>query len=143
MGYYRTYRNRFFLVCIVCCLIMSAVVPASLRADDGITALLESIPDPTPIPVIQGRGHITPFLRTEVYGVYGIVTAMRPGHGYFIQNPVPDDDPGTSEGLYIRSRKAAGIEPGDLIAVDGKIKEYYPGGQSSGGLSVTQLSSLR
>lgn len=74
-------------------------------------------------------------------GVPGIVTAVRTtgSKGYWIQDPAPDTDPATSEGLFVYTGSAAPtVSVGDSVLVSGKVTEYYPG---TGTQSVTELGS--
>ena len=103
------------------------------------TAALEGVGGLTLISEIQGNGHVTPYERTKVEQVPGIITAILPTQGFFMQNPIPDDDVGTSEGIFIKYRKTQTIAVGDLVLVAGRVEEYYPGGESSGGLSYTRI----
>src|SRR5215207_9728700 len=68
---------------------------------------------------IQGAGHISPLANTEVSGVTGVVTAVREG-GFFMQDAAPDDDPRTSEGIFVSTTTAtADVSPGDSVRVGG------------------------
>lgn len=87
---------------------------------------------PSRIHDVQGAGHISPLADTRVE-VPGVVTAVS-SQGYWIQDPHPDDDPRTSEGIYVFQGK--GVAAGDAVTVTGDVKEYRP---SSAGLSLTEL----
>lgn len=93
------------------------------------------------IPQIQGAAHRSPLEGTQVVGVTGVVTAVSK-NGFWMQSQTPDDDPATSEGLFVFTRSAPTAVPGDLVEVAGTVGEYRPGG--SGGtmnLSTTQITS--
>ena len=62
---------------------------------------------------IQGRGHVTPFLRQDVEDVQGIVTAVTLGTGFYMQCPEPDDDPATSEGIFVDTLRRLDVAVGD------------------------------
>ncbi|MDI2126842.1 endonuclease/exonuclease/phosphatase family protein [Yinghuangia seranimata] len=104
-------------------------------------------PDPTPsarIHDIQGPGRLSPLKGTQVSAVPGVVTAVRDfgsARGFWIQDPTPDNDPRTSEGVFVftgsASPKAA---VGDAVAVTGKVEEYYPGAADSNGQSLTEVT---
>src|SRR5262249_62320217 len=49
---------------------------------------------------IQGRAHVSPLKGRLVSGVPGTVTATR-SNGYYLQDPDPDADHPTSEGLFV------------------------------------------
>jgi uncharacterized protein len=93
------------------------------------------------IPEIQGAAHISPFngqaVRTD-----GIVTVKRPS-SFYLQNPTPDGDATTSEGILVfGSAAAAAVSVGHAVRVRGNITEFRPGG--TGGvdnLTITQIGS--
>ena len=92
---------------------------------------------------IQGHTRISPLAGQRVSGVTGIVTGVRDygARGFWMQDPVGDGDRRTSEGLFVYTGSAPGVEPGDEVSVAGTVTEYYAGGEEAGGQSVTQLSS--
>ncbi|MGW2819837.1 endonuclease/exonuclease/phosphatase family protein [Streptomyces sp. NPDC001443] len=90
---------------------------------------------------IQGTTRVSPLKGQSVVGVPGVVTAVRTtgSKGYWIQDPTPDADPATSEGLFVFTGSAAPtVSVGDSVLVSGKVTEYYPG---TGTQSVTELGS--
>ncbi|MCK4515921.1 MAG: hypothetical protein KAU31_11725, partial [Spirochaetaceae bacterium] len=95
------------------------------------------------ISVIQGAGHVSPFRRENVENVAGIVTAVGPGNGFYMESPQPDDDPNTSEGIYVEGYRLPPLSPGDLVHVSGRVAEEYPGGPSSGSLPITKILRAR
>ncbi|WP_420707747.1 lamin tail domain-containing protein [Streptomyces sp. NRRL F-5135] len=112
-------------------------------------------PSPTPSPGdtapgdvrihdVQGAKRLSPYAGKSVTNVPGVVTAVRStgsSRGFWFQDPEPDDNPATSEGLFVFTGSATPqVKPGDSVLVSGKITEYYPGGQNSGSQSVTELS---
>ena len=88
---------------------------------------------------IQGRGHVTPYLRQEVEGVRGIVTAVTLGTGFYMQCPEPDDDPGTSEGIFVDTTTRLDVAVGDLVSVSGRADEQYTVSAGRGDLPITVL----
>lgn len=94
---------------------------------------------------IQGAAHISP-LEGDIVETQGIVTAVG-NNNFYIQSETPDDDDATSEGLlvYVGSTPVdtAGTEiaVGDLVKVIGTVTEYFPGGESSGNLSTTEITN--
>lgn len=52
-----------------------------------------------------------------------------------------DDDPATSEGLFVFTSDSPTVDVGVLYSVTGEVSEFIPGGDDSGGLSVTQISA--
>jgi predicted extracellular nuclease len=111
-------------------------------------------PTPTPTPTdttpgslrihdIQGTTRISPQNGQTVTNVPGVVTGVRStgSKGYWIQDPEPDQNPATSEAVFVFTGSATPlVKVGDSVLVSGKVSEYYPGGKSSGAQSVTELS---
>lgn len=89
---------------------------------------------------IQGRTHISPYKDNFVKWVPGIVTGRRlfpttpTVVELYIQNPWPDRDDRTSEGLYVTTTESATIQVGDFIVIkNGLVEESklnYPSGSS-------------
>ena len=90
---------------------------------------------------IQGAAHLS-----AVDGILvvtqGIVSAVG-GSGFYLQDPQGDDDLATSDGIYVYTAAAPGVAVGDAVTVTGTVDEYRPGGNSSGNLSITELTSPR
>jgi predicted extracellular nuclease len=91
----------------------------------------------TKIRDIQGKGHTSPLEGKEVNNIRGVVTAAE-NKGFYMQDPNPDSDNKTSEGIYVYM-KNHGASVGDLVFVDGEVSEYGYNGK----LSVTQLKAVR
>nr|WP_255293000.1 endonuclease/exonuclease/phosphatase family protein [Streptomyces niveus] len=112
-------------------------------------------PTPTPSPTdttpgelrihdIQGSTRISPQAGKSVTNVPGVVTAVRVSgsRGFWIQDTEPDNDPATSEGVFVFTGSSAPqVKAGDSVLVSAKVTEYYPGGQSSGSQSLTELTA--
>jgi uncharacterized protein len=108
-------------------------------------------PPPPPPPTfaihdIQGTTHLSPLDGTRVQ-TSGIVTAVRAfgsARGFWMQDPVPDANPVTSEGILVftGSTTPAGVQPGDALTVTGTVDEFYPDAApaSSVMLSMTELT---
>jgi predicted extracellular nuclease len=86
---------------------------------------------------IQGAGHVSPWDR-ETVRTRGIVVATT-ARGFYLMSDEPDDDPATSEGIYVETIRRPSVEPGQLVELEGRIGEDYPGGRSSGNLPITTL----
>ena len=90
---------------------------------------------------IQGAAVTSPYAGKQVTGVPGIVTAVS-STGFYLQDPTPDSDPNTSEGIFVFTDKAGSAVVGDSVTVAGSVSEYRPGGTADpDGLSVTELDS--
>lgn len=92
---------------------------------------------------VQGAGHASPLVGRQVIGLSGIVTAVS-ARGVWLQDPQPDDDPATSEALFVRLQPPrAGevpLEPGDAVEVDGRVEEFVPPNRAEQ-LPLTQLEA--
>jgi predicted extracellular nuclease len=81
-----------------------------------------------------------------VTGVPGIVTGVRgtgDSRGYWIQDPTPDTNAATSEGIFVYTASAAiTVAAGDSVLVAGRVSEFYPGGApaTNSALSVTEIA---
>jgi predicted extracellular nuclease len=96
---------------------------------------------PTRIHEIQGASHTSPLVGKRASRTPGIVTA-RTSNGFYFQDPDPDGDPETSEGLFVfGSSAAAGVAVGDSVEVSGNIAEFRPGGSSTANLTTTEITS--
>jgi predicted extracellular nuclease len=91
---------------------------------------------------IQGAGHISPKAGTLV-ATGGIVTALRlsSGRGFYLQDPAPDVDDATSEGIFVFTSIAPSVAVGDQVMVIGTVAEFRPGGSGSANLTTTEITS--
>ncbi|MEU3199716.1 MULTISPECIES: endonuclease/exonuclease/phosphatase family protein [unclassified Streptomyces] len=93
---------------------------------------------------IQGDTRTSPYAGEQVTDVTGIVTGVRTygsSRGFWIQDPAPDADPATSEGVFVFTGSAPqGVAVGDAVTVSGTVTEYVPGGTSSGNQSLTEIT---
>lgn len=79
---------------------------------------------------VQGNGAISPFAGAGVI-TSGVVTA-RKSNGFFMQDPVPDADPNTSEGIFVFVGGTPAVAVGDAVTVTGTATEFF---------NLTQISS--
>ena len=110
--------------------------PDTMEADYAFSF----ITGPTFIHDIQGASHLSPLNGMLVKNVNGIVTAKRSA-GFYMQDPNPDSDPATSEGIYFYTGSAPSVSVGDAVQVAGTVKEYRAGGASSTNLTITELDN--
>ncbi|MFE8015363.1 endonuclease/exonuclease/phosphatase family protein [Streptomyces antibioticus] len=92
---------------------------------------------------IQGTTRTSPYAGQAVTDVAGIVTGVRTygsSRGFWIQDPNPDADPATSEGVFVFTSSAPKVAVGDAVTVSGTVTEYVPGGAASGNQSVTEIT---
>lgn len=108
-------------------------------AESTQTPQATSIPQGIKINQIQGTAHRSPLDGKTVENVYGIVTAKR-GDGFYMQNPDPDDDIATSEGIFVAIRGVPRMQIGDAILVKtASVREFNPAGIGENSLTITQL----
>ncbi|MER7184949.1 endonuclease/exonuclease/phosphatase family protein [Streptomyces hyaluromycini] len=92
---------------------------------------------------IQGTTRISPYAGQKVTDVPGIVTATRTygsSRGFWLQDPTPDDNPATSEGVFVFTSSTPKVAVGDSVTVTGTVSEYVPGGASTGNQSLTEIT---
>jgi predicted extracellular nuclease len=77
---------------------------------------------------------------SNVSDVRGVVIA-KGSNGFWYQDPCPDIDPATSEGLFVYTSQAPNVQVGDEVAVNGKVTEFRPGGSTTANLTITELTS--
>ncbi|MEU7055531.1 endonuclease/exonuclease/phosphatase family protein [Streptomyces sp. NPDC046197] len=92
---------------------------------------------------IQGTTRTSPYAGQKVTDVTGIVTGVRTygsSKGFWMQDPNPDDNPATSEGVFVFTSSTPKVAVGDSVSVTGTVSEYVPGGTASGNQSVTEIT---
>ena len=102
--------------------------------EESNTISLFNFTPPTRISDVQGAGHLSPLVG-ETVTVSGIVTGVG-FQGYYLQDPIADDNPATSEGIFIATAGTPTVNVGDEVSVTGLVEEDIPG---TGNLSVTQI----
>ncbi|WP_018567643.1 endonuclease/exonuclease/phosphatase family protein [Streptomyces sp. PsTaAH-124] len=118
-------------VCSAAAVTQMIVLPAPAHADS------------VRIHDIQGTTRISPYAGRQVSDVAGIVTGVRTygaSKGFWMQDPHPDADPATSEGVFVFTGSAPKAAVGDSVTVTGTVSEYVPGGTSSGNQSITEIT---
>ncbi|MFJ6380921.1 endonuclease/exonuclease/phosphatase family protein [Kitasatospora sp. NPDC092039] len=135
-------------------LLRAALIPASLAASLVLVPLpvanaaAPATPAPTeagPLRIhdVQGGTRISPQAGKPVTGVPGVVTGVRAygsSKGFWIQDPNPDADPATSEGVFVFTGANPTVKVGDSVLVSGKVTEYYPN-FNGGSQSLTEISA--
>jgi predicted extracellular nuclease len=95
---------------------------------------------PVRIHDIQGAAHTSPLAGQSVSGVVGIVTAKL-SNGFYMQDPSPDGDDATSEGIFVFTSTLPTVNVGDAVQVSGTVSEFRPGGPSSANLTTTEIGN--
>jgi predicted extracellular nuclease len=98
-------------------------------------------PGPLRIHDIQGSTWKSPAAGTHVTNVPGIVTALRTAssRGFWMQDATQDDDPATSEGIFVFTSSPPEVAVGDSVLVSGTVSDFYP---LSSGETVSTTSNL-
>jgi uncharacterized protein len=106
------------------------------------TASIPPPPDPgvpgLRIHDIQGAAQVSPRVGVKVADVPGVVTTVS-RNGFWFQDPVPDADPATSEGLFTFTGGAPTAAVGDAVTVTGTVAEFRAGGAATN-LTTTELT---
>jgi len=92
------------------------------------------------IPQIQGAAPKSAYANT-VQTTEGVVTA-KVGSGFFIQDARGDDNPATSDALFVFGA-GAGVAVGDLVRVTGTVTEYTPTGATRSYTELTNATASR
>ncbi|GGN68285.1 hypothetical protein GCM10011579_041600 [Streptomyces albiflavescens] len=127
----RTARIGALTVAAVCSTLSAVVLTTPAHADT------------VHIHDIQGTTRISPLAGQKVTDVAGIVTGVRTygsSKGFWFQDPNADDNPATSEGVFVFTSSTPKVAVGDSVTVSGTVSEYVPGGASSGNQSLTEIT---
>ncbi|MFG2756144.1 endonuclease/exonuclease/phosphatase family protein [Streptomyces wuyuanensis] len=127
----------------VAAVVASALAAGLLAGSSSAAADAENADTAVRIHDIQGTTRTSPLIGRQVADVEGIVIGVRTygsSRGFWIQDPQADDDPATSEGLFVFTSSTPTVATGDAVKVSGTVGEYVPGGLSSGNQSITQIS---
>lgn len=130
------------------------------RQPNAVLTILNDDPSPVAIHTIQGTGHRSTLIGTTVGNVQGVVTGIistGSSRGFYMQDPNPDNDPGTSEGIFVFMgttwTNPQGLVAGQSVQVAGRVDEFRPGGNANNlttteinttvsGSSVTKIASI-
>jgi hypothetical protein len=107
----RSYQPIAFLL-----LLALLIAPARSRADQQY--------EPTPLYRIQGDGLVSPLAERWVDAV-GVVTGLT-ANGFYLQDPVGDGNPATSDGLFVYTHQPPTVQPGECVLVQkALVTEFY------------------
>ena len=109
--------------------------------NSGIPAGGGTEPGPLRIHDIQSASWVSPQAGNTVSNVPGVVTTLRTKStkGFWMQDPNPDANAATSEGIFVFTSSAPTVAVGDSVLVSGKVSDFYP---LSSGESVSSTSNL-
>lgn len=88
---------------------------------------------------IQGPGHVSPEAGNRVV-TGGVVTAVA-SNGFYMQDPVGDGDDRTSDGIFVFTGGAPGVQIGDAVEVEGTVREFFNETQLGSSPVVTVVGS--
>lgn len=74
---------------------------------------------------IQGTGHASPLANNDVVTT-GVVTKVI-NNGFYVQDPVGDNNPLTSDGIFVFTSTASTVTAGQSVQVAGKVVEFNVG----------------
>jgi hypothetical protein len=106
-------------------------------------------PGPLRIHDIQGGSWLSPQKGKPVTNVPGVVTGVRAvgsSKGYWLQDPEADNNPATSEGIFVFTGSAPTVTTGDSVLVSGDVSEFYPLASgdtvaATSNLSITEIDA--
>jgi predicted extracellular nuclease len=122
---------------------------APTPTNSGLSGGGSGEPGPLRIHDIQGTSWISPNAGDQVTNVPGIVTGLRTAgssKGYWLQDPTPDTNAATSEGIFVFTGSTPTVAVGDSVLVSGKVSDFYPlaSGETvstTSNLSVTEIGT--
>ncbi|MBN8489185.1 MAG: ExeM/NucH family extracellular endonuclease [Burkholderiales bacterium] len=120
---------------------VSAPNPRNTAADLG--SCDTGTPPVRTIMEIQGSGATSPFAGQQVTTT-GVVTRVN-NNGFFLQDPVGDNDPLTSDGLFVFTGAAPTVSVGQAVQLSGTVTEYNTGAASNADTAahpVTELTGI-
>ena len=92
----------------------------------GVAPPIIEIP-PATVHEIQGASQFSPLVGRCVAGVSGVVTAIlgsRKGQAFWVQDPIGDGNPNTSEGVLVTAFEGfPHVAVGDLVQLGGRVEE--------------------
>ncbi|MGD7704629.1 ExeM/NucH family extracellular endonuclease [Microlunatus sp. Y2014] len=82
--------------------------------------------DATAIGAIQGEGAASPMVQQTVVTEGVVVGDFQVGgfNGYYVQD-AGDDNPATSDGIFVFAQGGAEVAAGDVLRIRGEVSEYY------------------
>lgn len=93
------------------------------------------------IPAIQGSGAKSPLAGTAVT-TSGVVTKLI-NNGFYLQDPIGDNDAATSDGIFVFTSTAPTVAVGDQVTVSANVLEYSVSSSAASQANpLTELSSV-
>ena len=120
---------------------LDSVDPPDHPAADLVVGFSVSSGDNTPIHAVQGAAHTSPLLGQVLSVGPAVVTALA-GNGYYMQDPLPDGDDATSEGIFVFTGGAPAVAVGDEVVARGTVAEFRPACTPSCAASDSAFNNL-
>ncbi|CAN7268598.1 ExeM/NucH family extracellular endonuclease [Rhizobacter sp. LjRoot28] len=92
------------------------------------------------IPAIQGRGATSP-RAGETLTTQGVVTRLV-NNGFFLQDPVGDGDPLTSDGILVYTGAAPTVSVGQTVRLTGTVTEFNTGAAGNADTAARPVTEL-
>jgi len=129
----------FQIIAISACNAISSQSPNKLGISPS--SAVPSSDSVTTISQIQGAQHRSPLEGQTVRRTSGIVTAIT-GSGFYLQDPVPDFDERTSDGIFVETTQMLKVKVGDEVVIfNGIVKEFNPAGVGENSLTITEIQT--
>jgi predicted extracellular nuclease len=111
----------------------SATAPAACDGGGGGAT-------PAAIYQIQGNGAKSP-LEGQLVATQGVVTRVN-NNGFFMQDPVGDDDPSTSDGIFVYTGSAPTVQAGQLVSLTATVVEFNTGAATNADTAAHTVTEL-
>ncbi|WP_318023210.1 ExeM/NucH family extracellular endonuclease [Paucibacter sp. DJ1R-11] len=108
---------------------------ANNEAQTAVCSFKVNVAGLTPIYSIQGSGASSPLLNQTV-STGGVVTYLSPT-GFYLQDPLGDGNPATSDGIFVFTSTAPTVAVGQKLQLSGVVTEF-----TAGQGTITQLKNI-
>ncbi len=108
---------------------------ANNEAQTAVCSFKVNVAGLTPIYSIQGSGASSPLLNQSV-STGGVVTYLSPT-GFYLQDPLGDGNPVTSDGIFVFTSTAPTVAVGQKLQLSGVVTEF-----TAGQGTITQLKNI-
>ncbi|WP_428510091.1 ExeM/NucH family extracellular endonuclease [Roseateles sp.] len=108
---------------------------ANNEAQTAVCSFKVNVAGLTPVYSIQGSGASSPLLNQTV-STGGVVTYLSPT-GFYLQDPLGDGNPATSDGIFVFTSTAPIVAVGQKLQLSGVVTEF-----TAGQGTITQLKNI-
>jgi hypothetical protein len=118
-----------------CALLLAVLIASGVTGAQPVRAVRL-----VPIYTIQGRG-LASELRTAWVDTTGLVTGVV-ANGFYLQDPLGDNDPATSDGIFVYTHERPTVQPGQCVLVErAYVEEFYEKTELSRSKAITPVST--